>query len=550
MAVRNYSNITNVGTLSAAVGTGDPTLAINGGWANLPTFPFYVIVDRGSANEECMLATGGNATALSVTRGYDGSPASSHGISATIEHAVLAEFFNKADTHVESSTNVHGLSGGSAVAGTTQAQTLTNKTINASIVNVAHSTSPAASQAIQVSADAATARDGFVWNKSASATGAAFKAVSSGTTRYSVDADGKLVLNSATGTDKAFAVQESATERYSILNDGTVDAGLQAVGAAGDRVTIRTRPTQTALRIRDAAAASVFSVGAAGNVDASGYIASAGAVSSGTTLTAGTNLTVNGTAAVTGTSTLTGNVTLPLPAAGTTSRLVVNSRTGGANFEGRNQAGTATFVVQEAGHILTSGKALLYNSNSPAVAEVTSTAVVPSPQTDMLVFDTSNDTLMQYNGSSWDVVGRYGTHYNGMMSLLGGKLRTTSASVVNSTTEVQVLDTGSISLPATSRFLIEVVTIWDASSTGDDYVTRIRDTNLAGTMLQEVVAPRTDNLVPYQSTASYVYTTTTATTKTFVAGMARVNGSGSATVKANSYMFVYYIGPSSLITTI
>jgi hypothetical protein len=402
MPLRNYSNITNVGTLSSAVGTGTTTLAINGGWNNLPSFPFYVIVDRGNALEECMLATSGNSTALTVTRGYDGSPASSHGISATVEHAVLAEFFNKADSHVEASTNVHGLSGGAAVVGTTSTQTLTNKTVNSSVLSLAHSTSPAAAQAVQVAADSATARDGFVWTKTAAASGAAFKATSSGTTRFNVDADGKVQLNSTAGADKALSVQESGAERLFIQNDGTLDAGLQQVGASGDRVTIRNRPTQTALRIRDAAAASVFSVGSAGNVDASGYIASAAAMSSGTTLTAGTNLTVNGTAAVTGTSTLTGDVTLPLPAAGTTPRLSIQSRASGVNFEGKDQAGTVTARIHDTGGIQTKAKILMFDDTAPAVGALANPAIVPTPLTNMLVMDVADGFIKRYNGATWD----------------------------------------------------------------------------------------------------------------------------------------------------
>lgn len=401
MPLRNYSNITNVGSLSTAVGTGETTLAIFGGWSNLPSFPFYVIVDRGTANEECMLATGGNAASLQVTRGYDGSPASSHGISATIEHAVLAEFFNKADAHVEASTNVHGLAGGAAVVGTTTTQTMSNKTINSSALSLAHSTSPAAGQAVNVAADNASTREGFVWTKTAAATGAAFKATSSGTTRFNVDADGKVQLNSTTGTDKALAIQQSGTERLFISNDGTLDAGLQAGGSTGDRVVIRNRPTQTALRIRDEVAASVFSVGSAGNVDASGYIASAAAVSSGTTLTAGTNLTVNGT------STLTGDVTLPLPGAGTTSRIIVNSRTGGTNLEARNQAGTATAFIRATGQLELFDKAYIHNGSSPVIAMVTNTANVPSPSNPMVVFDNSDGFVKRWNGASWEVLSEY-----------------------------------------------------------------------------------------------------------------------------------------------
>lgn len=550
MAVRNYSNITNVGTLSAAVGTGETTLPINGGWSNLPAFPFYVIVDRGTGTEEDMLATGGNATALDVTRGYDGSPASSHGISATVEVAVLAEFFNKADQHVEASTNVHGLSGGAAVVGTTSTQTLTNKTLNASIINLAHTTSPAASQAIQVSADAATARDGFVWNKTVAATGNAFKAVSSGTTRFQVDADGKVLLNSTTATDKALSVQQSGTERLFVQNDGHTDFALQAGGASTDRVRIRTQSTQNALAVKDSGGFNVFTIGGSGNVDASGYLASAAAVSSGTTLTAGTNLTVNGTAAVTGTSTLTGDVTLPLPAAGTTPRLNVRGRTGGLLLEGKDQAGTVVYSLGVDGGAAANAKFFIHDKSSPVVANVTGTGVVPSPTTRTMVFDDSDSTLKRYNGSSFDIVGRYGTQYNGMMSVLGGQLRTSNASATSGATELQWATTGSLSLPANSRFLIDVFAVFDVSAIGDEWDFRIRETNVSGTLRQEVIYGKTDNAVPYSMQYSYTHTTTTADTKTWVATVGRLGGTGTATVKATSYIYVYYLGPSSLITTV
>jgi hypothetical protein len=409
MAVRNYSNITNVGSLSGAVGTGETTLPISGGWSNLPAFPFYIIVDRGNSLEECMLATGGNATALDVTRGYDGSAPASHGISATVEVAVLAEFFAKADQHVEASTNAHGLSGGAAVVGTTQTQTVTNKTINASIVSLAHSTSPAATQAVQVAADAATARDGFVWSKTAGATGAAFKAVSTGTTRFTVDADGKVQLNSTAGADKALSIQQSGTERTFIQNDGTADFGLQAAASAGDRVTIRARATQAALRIKDDAAVNMFTVGPTGNVDAAGTvtaptITATGALSSGTTTSVGSNLTVGGTAAVTGASTLTGDSTWPLPAASVTPRLTINSRTTGVALRSIRQDGTVTYEIGADGGGVANGKWFIHDKNSPVMASVTGTAQVPTPVNGMIVHDNSDNLIKRYNGSTWPVI--------------------------------------------------------------------------------------------------------------------------------------------------
>lgn len=556
MAVRNYSNITNVGTLSGAVGTGEGTLLINGGWSNLPTFPFYVIVDRGQGTEECMLATGGNATALNVTRGYDGSPASSHGTNATVEVAVLAEFFNKADQHVEASTNVHGLAGGSAVVGTTTTQTLTNKTINSSVLNLAHSSSPAGAQAIQVAADAATARHGFLWTKTAAATGDAFRATSSGTTRFSVDADGKVVLNSGAGSDKALAVQQSGTERFSMLNDGTADFGLQASLASADRVTIRNRPTQNALRIKDESGFNIFTIGTAGNVDASGYVAavgnvsSAAAVSSGTTLTAGTNLVVNGTAAVTGTSTLTGDVTLPLPAAGTTPRLTVRGRTGSNLIEGRNQANTVMFAVSDAGQIVSSARAFIHDGASPVVANVTGTGVVPSPTSRVMVFDDSDFTLKRHNGTIWETVGRYGTHFTGANALLPSARRTANLAAVT-TTETQFLTTGTISLLASSAYRVDVMVSCSTSVANDEFNLKVRDTNTSGTVRMEVVTERLNSSLPIGFKYSFIYKTTSAeASRSFIASIVRQNGTGNIVVQTGSHMDITYLGPSSLVTDI
>ncbi len=556
MAVRNYSNITNVGTLSGAVGTGDTTLPINGGWSNLPAFPFYVIVDRGAGTEEDMLATGGNATALDVTRGYDGSPASSHGVSATVEVAVLAEFFNKADQHVEASTNVHGLAGGAAVVGTTSTQTLTNKTINASVLNLAHTTSPAASQAIQVSADAATSRDGFVWNKTVAATGNAFKAVSSGTTRYQVDADGKVTLNSTTGTDKALSVQQSGTERTFIQNDGHADFALQAGGATVDRVRIRTQSTQNALAIKDSGAFNVFTIGGSGNVDASGYVAAVGnvsssaAVSSGTTLTAGTNLTVNGTAAVTGTSTLTGDVTLPLPASSTTPRLIINSRTGGVIVRGRNQGGTTTFEVAETGQLSLNQKALIYNTASPVVAQVSGTGVIASPSTEMLAFDSSDFGLKRYNGSTWDTVGRYSTALANPIGLIGGQYRGSDTAAIN-TTETQFVSSGTIALLASSLYQVDLFVGYNTTVADDRMFWKIRDTNTSGTIRAQAITKINTAGLPFYTMISLLYKTTSAeASRSFIGSVVRDAGTGNVVVQAASSLVVKYLGPSSLVTTI
>lgn len=422
MALRNYINTSKEAQLLNPIGTGDTTITLDApGLVNIPSTPFYVRLDPDTASEELILVGAGSSatTLMNCTRGYDGTSAFTHTAGAKARHCVAAEFYNKADVHVEASTNVHGLSGGAAVVGTTQSQTLTNKTVNASIIDVAHSTSPAASQAVKVSADSVAARDGFVWDNTGGSSGRSIVVRAGGVDRFVVSGAGLITSNSATGTDKALSVQQSATERLFIQNDGTVDVGLQAAGSAGDRVTIRTRPTQNALRIKNEAAANIFTVGASGNVDASGYLATAtnlsatGSLTVGTTASVGTNLTVSGTAGVTGTSTLTGDTTWPLPAASVTPRLEINSRTGGIAIRSKRQDGTVTYEIGADGGGVANGKWFVHDKNSPVIAKVTSTAVVPSPVTGMIVFDITDKTLREYNGATWDVVGRYGTEYSG-----------------------------------------------------------------------------------------------------------------------------------------
>ena len=128
MAVRNYTNA--------------PATTLNGGITNLATtivvtsvtgfpvsFPYVLILDHGTASEEVVLVTAGVGTSLTVTRGYDSTTAFSHASGAVVEHGVAAIDAREANTHVNATSAVHGVAG--TLVGTSDSQTLTNKTINA-----------------------------------------------------------------------------------------------------------------------------------------------------------------------------------------------------------------------------------------------------------------------------------------------------------------------------------------------------------------------------------------------------------------------------------
>jgi len=137
---REYSGGAQPAQLTAVLGGSTADLSITcDDLTNYPdgsVGPFYIVIDRGLVSEEKILCASrsGNVitvynTGLTNGRGADGTSVLSHSIGAGVEHVFTATDADEANSHINSSTNVHGLSGGAAVVGTTTTQTLTNKTL-------------------------------------------------------------------------------------------------------------------------------------------------------------------------------------------------------------------------------------------------------------------------------------------------------------------------------------------------------------------------------------------------------------------------------------
>jgi hypothetical protein len=90
--------------------------------------PFTIAVDYDSANEELMDVTGVAGTTLTVTRAVDGTSATSHSAGAVVRHVTSARDFREFQSHIDATSNVHGVTG--ALVGTTNTQTLSNKTLD------------------------------------------------------------------------------------------------------------------------------------------------------------------------------------------------------------------------------------------------------------------------------------------------------------------------------------------------------------------------------------------------------------------------------------
>lgn len=129
----NYSNTAVQTTLSGNISGGSTSLTVAVATGFPGSTPYVLAVDYGAATEELVVVTAVGGTTLTVTRGFSGTSAQSHSIGAVVRHVVNAQDLTDFRTHEASTGAVHGLTG--AIVGTSDVQTLSNKTLTSPTVN-------------------------------------------------------------------------------------------------------------------------------------------------------------------------------------------------------------------------------------------------------------------------------------------------------------------------------------------------------------------------------------------------------------------------------
>jgi hypothetical protein len=130
---RYYSSIAVRTTLATSITSGDVELTVASDTGFPQAYPFTLILEKDSANEEIVTVTGAVGTAYTIVRGVDGTAPRSHAAGTPAEHGVSALDFTDFRAHEGASTNAHGVGIGNAIVGTGTSQTLSNKTLGSNL---------------------------------------------------------------------------------------------------------------------------------------------------------------------------------------------------------------------------------------------------------------------------------------------------------------------------------------------------------------------------------------------------------------------------------
>lgn len=164
--MRYYSSVASSKVLDSPVSNVATSMTLNNVTGLPITYPYTLVIEPDTGNEEIVLVIGGSGSVLTIVRGAntdngvvggDGTSARAHDAGVVVKHMVTARDLQEPQNHMNSGTLVHGLGAGEgAVVGVDKTQTLTNKTLTSPALN-GTPTAPTASAGTNTTQVATTA---------------------------------------------------------------------------------------------------------------------------------------------------------------------------------------------------------------------------------------------------------------------------------------------------------------------------------------------------------------------------------------------------------
>ena len=367
---RYYSSTAVTTTLSSSIGAGDTQITVASSSGFPSSYPFTLICEKDSANEEIVTVTGVVGSAFTVTRGVDGTSARTHSAGTAVEHGVSALDFTDFRSHQAAAANVHDIGASASVVGTDTTQTLTNKTLTSPTIN------------------------------GATVSGTVTGGTLSGQTITSGTLGGDLAAgsNKITGLADPSSAQDAATKNF-------VETGVTSqVVAATAQATAAAASASAAAASESAAATSESNAGtsetnAAASAVAAAASESAAATSESNAATSASNAASSASAA----STSASNAAASESAAAASESAAATSASNASTSE-TNAAASAVSAANSAASAATAldnfdDRYLGQKSSDPSTDNDGDALI-----TGALYFDTTASSMYVYDGAAWNAV--------------------------------------------------------------------------------------------------------------------------------------------------